>query len=730
MTSMKIWRNWSAGLVVLFWLAAGLAWAQTPAESTGESPAIARLNQQIVRLAERIAVEEQALAALPAGSPTEALDQRIRLLRWTKRSYENQLNSLESLSAIERDTAKVRDEIASFTGLPEPPPYTIDMVDALRDAVDARQAVVDTESRNVERAALALEKAEADVRSARTAASAAGADEAARMQAAMAEAIVEEAKARLELAKRTAALRVEEKQLAEKRAAVAPAQLSFTYENLQKLQASIEERRKTVQKDLDKARTTLDRRLDARAAALTALAVPPDPSQQEMAQAQFAAVSAELDAARTDVTVLETVLGTFDNEATLWPIRQRVVNGLLQDGFAAKVQAVLSELDVNEPALRSELATVQTQLGNPQDTSPGQSDALSAAATRIANALHQRETRLEDGLSRLAEVRKLARRIEQEINEKAPPVPWQERIAKYHSRIREILDYAPFSIGDNPISLGKVVSAFLVFTIGLFVSRRVARAAGRVAQQRFHADQNAALSFEKVLFYVLIVFVLLFTLSAVRIPLTVFTFFGGAVAIGVGFGAQNLISNFISGLILLFERPIKIGDVVEVEGKTGRIENIGARCSRLRLFNGIDILVPNSAFLEKSVTNWTLSDAVLRGSVELGVVYGSPVRLVSKLMCEAAADHSKILKRPEPTVVFKDFGDNALVFELFFWLDLAKDADMRSVSSDLRYHIESMFREAGIAFAAPQRDITVSSPQPLRIEIVPPDTDPETPDKE
>lgn len=118
---------------------------------------------------------------------------------------------------------------------------------------------------------------------------------------------------------------------------------------------------------------------------------------------------------------------------------------------------------------------------------------------------------------------------------------------------------------------------------------------------------------------------IVFALITVNIPLMVFAFLGGALAIAAGFGAQNILNNFISGLILLLERPIKVGDIVEVEGIRGQIANIGGRCCQVRRFDGIDILIPNSSFLEKNVANWTLSDQQLRFTITLAAAYGSTV---------------------------------------------------------------------------------------------------------
>jgi len=240
---------------------------------------------------------------------------------------------------------------------------------------------------------------------------------------------------------------------------------------------------------------------------------------------------------------------------------------------------------------------------------------------------------------------------------------------------------------------------------------------------RFRADEGFAASLGKGIYYCLVVIVLLLVLSTVEIPLTVFAFFGGALAIGVGFGAQTLINNFISGIILLIERPIKEGDIVDVEGVRGRVVNIGSRCCQVKLFDGIDILVPNSLFLEQKVVNWTLSDTTLRFSVRVGVAYGSPTREVAQLLEKAVEEHGRILKNPEPVVLFEDFGESTLLFTVYFWLEVGGPMDYRTVCSDIRFRIDRLFREAGIAIAYPQRDVHLDTLSPLRVSLVEPESE-------
>ena len=201
-------------------------------------------------------------------------------------------------------------------------------------------------------------------------------------------------------------------------------------------------------------------------------------------------------------------------------------------------------------------------------------------------------------------------------------------------------------------------------------------------------------------------------------PLTVFTFLGGALAIAVGFGSQNILNNFISGLILLVERPIRMGDMIEIEGTYGTVEEVGFRSTRVRSFENIYIIVPNSTFLEKNVVNWTLSDDLVRIHITLGVVYGSPTREVARLIRQVMDEHAKVLKTPEPVILFSDFGDNALQFEVHFWIRMKRLMDRRITESDVRYRVDELFRAAGIVIAFPQRDVHLDAVKPLTVRVV------------
>ncbi|MDH3417763.1 MAG: mechanosensitive ion channel, partial [Gammaproteobacteria bacterium] len=232
--------------------------------------------------------------------------------------------------------------------------------------------------------------------------------------------------------------------------------------------------------------------------------------------------------------------------------------------------------------------------------------------------------------------------------------------------LKTVLDAALFTApGGKVITLGQMTEVFLLLLFGYLGSRVVGYLLGRrLAATKLRPDVVYVL--KRITFFVILVLVVITALGLLGIPLTAFAFATGALAIGVGFGAQNIINNFISGWILMVERPIRIGDFIEIDSAQGVIENIGNRSTRIRRTDGVHLLVPNSLLLERTVVNWTLIDLEIRSMVRVGVAYGSPVRLVADLILEAVKEQSKVKETPAPSVIFDDFGDNALAFDAYF----------------------------------------------------------------
>lgn len=267
------------------------------------------------------------------------------------------------------------------------------------------------------------------------------------------------------------------------------------------------------------------------------------------------------------------------------------------------------------------------------------------------------------------------------------------------------------------ITVKQIILVTLLLIAGWITSRWLERAVGRrLEAAQLHAD--AAYALQRLLFYTVLIVVVVTALSLLHVPLTAFAFISGAVAIGVGFGAQNIINNLISGWILMSERPVRIGDFVEIADSYGTIERIGNRSTRIRRTDGVHMLVPNSHILENIVVNWTLVDQLIRTTVRVGVAYGSPVRKVESLIYQAVGTYADILGEPKPVVVFEDFGDNALIFDVYFWCEVSGERELRLIRSELRFRICDLFAEHGIVVAFPQRDVHLDSAEPLQIRVV------------
>lgn len=272
------------------------------------------------------------------------------------------------------------------------------------------------------------------------------------------------------------------------------------------------------------------------------------------------------------------------------------------------------------------------------------------------------------------------------------------------------------ALKQETLPLGQLISALLLFVIGYIVASKVTRRMHRLMVTKGHIGEAQSTTLRRWMMALIGFLLALATLKILNIPLTVFAFLGGALVIGVGFGTQTLIKNFISGIIVLFERNIRVGDVLDIGGVVGTVTEINTRSSILRSGDGIETLMPNSMFLESRVTNWTHSNRRLRRTVRVGVEHHSPIQKVAEVLVECADRHGLVLKDPAPVALFEDFGENALLFSLNFWIELDAKTNASVVASDLRYMIGKRFAETGIAIAAPSRDMKLVTETPLKVE--------------
>ncbi|WP_442505928.1 mechanosensitive ion channel domain-containing protein [Novipirellula sp. SH528] len=283
--------------------------------------------------------------------------------------------------------------------------------------------------------------------------------------------------------------------------------------------------------------------------------------------------------------------------------------------------------------------------------------------------------------------------------------------------MRRVWNYELTNIDDTSLTVGKVASTFLFIIFGYFAARWLSRLMG-TRLPKFGVEQAAAGAIESLSFYALLITFALTALRYANVPLTMFTFLGGAIAIGVGFGSQNILNNFISGLILLAERPIKSGDLILIDQTYGNVTRIGARSTMIRTGDNLDIIVPNSKFLENNVTNLTRTDDRLRSSIKVGVAYGSQLDKVMQLLEQAASENPGVHPHPKPSVSFNDFGDSSLAFQVFFWVTARNMAQMRTIETQVRLGIDRLFREHGVVIAYPQQDLHLQSHTPIEFRLI------------
>jgi small-conductance mechanosensitive channel len=262
---------------------------------------------------------------------------------------------------------------------------------------------------------------------------------------------------------------------------------------------------------------------------------------------------------------------------------------------------------------------------------------------------------------------------------------------------------APLSIGNVDLSIGDVLWFFVGIAIALGVARFVRFVLDEDVLPRMPLATGAASAASRLVYYALVVAGIMFALAASGVELAKLTIVISALGVGIGFGLQNVVNNFVSGLILAFERPVREGDQVTLGQITGRVEVIGLRATRIRTAEGAEVIVPNATLISGEVTNWTLSDRARRIEIAIGVDYDSDPAEVQQLLLDALRDLPGVAATPAPTTVFRGFGPSSLDFSLLFW---TQDLDDKlSVESEARTRVLNGLRSAGIDIPFPRMDL-------------------------
>lgn len=271
---------------------------------------------------------------------------------------------------------------------------------------------------------------------------------------------------------------------------------------------------------------------------------------------------------------------------------------------------------------------------------------------------------------------------------------------------KEILEYNLIPIEGYSLSLSNLLAAFaIIISTRIIFSLIVRFLIKPILKRQKKTDVGRTYTFQKIIKYFLYTLAFLMALQTVGVQLSVLWAGSAALLVGIGFGLQQTFNDFISGLILLFEGSLEVGDVVVVEGIVGVIQEIGLRTTKLETRDDISHIIPNSKIVSTTTINWSHNDEPTRFQVKVGVAYGSDIDLVTKFLLQAASEHPNVLETPEPRVLFTDFGNSSLDFELNVYSFNYMGVEF--LRSDLRYRIFSLFKTNNIEIPFPQRDIWI-----------------------
>ena len=267
-----------------------------------------------------------------------------------------------------------------------------------------------------------------------------------------------------------------------------------------------------------------------------------------------------------------------------------------------------------------------------------------------------------------------------------------------------------------PVTLADLLFAVLVLFLGWVAMRRVPSLLEIFLRQRVHVSAASAYAATRVFQYGVTTLLVIYVMGVLGGSWGQIQWAVAALSVGIGFGLQEIVANFISGLIILFEQPIRVGDTVTVGEVSGTVTKIRIRATTIRDWDRRELLVPNKEFVTGRLLNWSLSDAVTRVHLQVGVAYGTDMVEALRVVRQVAEEHPVVLKDPESIITFDEFGDNSLLITLRYYLD---GLDKRLVTtSELRMAINDRFNELGIVVAFPQRDVHLDASEPIPVRMV------------
>ncbi|MEA3285019.1 MAG: mechanosensitive ion channel [Synergistota bacterium] len=494
--------------------------------------------------------------------------------------------------------------------------------------------------------------------------------------------------------------------------------VSFDKSDMEAGTTKYEENLKALQKKLEVLGESIEKAEDAYAEAHAKLSAATGEKSIKEAKRNFAIADIKREYLHLSMEQVQEMVGFVNEMKDIWLDRHDLIRS---GGVSADV--LLKERDevdqrvgrfedvlISQQKYQAALHARSIALGNELEEAKDK--------TTIAS-LKERSKVLDDIMSHnmnymvsMIALDTMNRRLLEEIKTHIKEVTITEKVSSiWKARTAEIMNTELWHVGGYAVRLREFVIAFVILSFGLMASRRIAKFIRKwLLIHSKRVDVTGVHAIERLIYYILICGSFLISLKIVNVPLTAFAFLGGAVAIGIGFGAQNLFNNLISGFILMVQQPFKINDIVQVDDVTATVLEIDSRSTKIRTFDNYDVLVPNSYFLENRITNWTLSDRIIRGKLEIGVAYGTSARKVEEILLGLAREHKTVLPDPKPFVLFSDYGDSSMDFVLYFWVDV-RDGFPMGVTSDMRYRIQEIFEKEGIEIPFPQVDVHIGKPE-------------------
>ncbi len=275
--------------------------------------------------------------------------------------------------------------------------------------------------------------------------------------------------------------------------------------------------------------------------------------------------------------------------------------------------------------------------------------------------------------------------------------PIRQIIIDAFDGISFIWNYKIFTTSDKQvIAISNLVIGFILFIIGIRIVKRIsAYLRGKII--KVVKEEAIANSVERFVHYAILIFMIIIVLDVANVPLTIFNVIGTTLALGLGLGSQNIVNNFISGIIIMIERPIKVGDVIEAKNFVGKVTNIGARCTSVMTNNNINILIPNSSILQDNIINWTLEDTLLRMNYNISLSNNVSIEIIEKLFRDTLDSHPNILKNPFPQILVKELLAEGYTFEIDFWIDLKLNISGSRIINDINRLLDPKLKELSIS---------------------------------